>query len=474
MSFTQPLFLLYLAACAGLTILCPLRWRTTVILLASYGFYISWSLRAAAFVAALTLLVYGAAILGEPGRRSAKVSARIGITAALLLAACLIAFKVALLTPKQGIGGLVMPLGISYYTFKLISYVVEVSRGNWPAERNLASFASYVVFFPQIVAGPIQRPADFFSQIPPKPAIPWIALGRIASGLIKKCLVADNLAPTVNYIYGHLSTLHGTPLWLAFYFYPLQLYADFSGLTDIAIGAGQLFGITGPENFNHPFTASSVSDFWRRWHMSLTSWLRDYVFLPLRMATRQAGTLGLVFSIVVNMIAIALWHGLSLSYLIFGVLNGTYLALDALTSRHRTRFFKQHPSWQGFGTRLGWLLTFHLILVALVFFRATKPPDAIWLLGHLGVGLVGSTALLDPLRAEGGAHLLAVALAGYLILELLERYGSGVKMSRWHARAPRWVRWSLYASAAAAGVVGLGLLAIHSAGAKSPFIYEVF
>jgi alginate O-acetyltransferase complex protein AlgI len=474
MSFTQPLFLLYLATCAGLTRLCPLRWRTTLILLASYGFYLTWSLGAAAFLAVLTLLVYGAAILGEPGGRTAKDSARIGITSALLLAGCLAAFKVALLTPKHGVGGLVMPLGISYYTFKLISYVVEVSRGNLAAERNLVNFASYAVFFPQIVAGPIQRPADFFSQIPPKRAIPWIGLGRIASGLIKKCLVADNLAPAVNYIYGHLSTLHGAPLWLGFYLFPLQLYADFSGLTDIAIGAGQLFGITGPENFNRPFTASSVSDFWRRWHMSLTSWLLDYVFQPLRMATRRAGMLGLVFSIMVNMIAIGLWHGLSLSYLIFGMLNGTYLTLDALTARQRTRFFKQHPSWQRFGKSLGWVLTFHLIGLALVFFRATKPSDAIWLLGHLGAGLVGSTALLDPVLAEGGAHLLAVALAGYLIMESTERLWSGVNVNSWYALAPRWVRWSLCASAAAAGLVGLGLLTIHSAGARSPFIYEIF
>jgi alginate O-acetyltransferase complex protein AlgI len=474
MSFTQPLFLLYLAICAGLSRLCPPRWRTTVILLASYFFYLTWSVRAAAFLAALTFVVYVAAILGEPGRRSAKGSAWIGITAAFLLAACLTAFKVALLTPKQSIGGLVMPLGISYYIFKLISYVVEVSRGNLPAERNLVNFASYAVFFPQIMAGPIQRPADFFSQIPPKPRIPWIALGRIALGLTKKCLVADSLAPTVNYIYGHLSALHGIPLWLGFYLYPLQLYTDFSGLTDIAIGAGQLFGITGPENFNHPFTASSVSDFWRRWHMSLTSWLRDYVFLPLRMATRRAGTLGLVFSIMVNMIAIGLWHGFSLSYLTFGVLNGIYLTVDALTARHRTRFFKQHPSWQGFGRRLGWLLTFHVISGALVFFRATKPSYAIWLLGHLGVGFVGSTALLEPVLAEGGAHLLALALAGYLILELMEQFWSAVRVSRWHAGAPRWVRWSFYVSAATAGVVGVALLAIHSAGANPPFIYEVF
>src|SRR6202035_465278 len=115
-------------------------------------------------------------------------------------------------------------------------------------------------------------------------------------------------------------------LWIAFYLFPLQLYADFSGLTDIAIGTGRLFGINGPENFNRPFTATSISDYWRRWHMSLTTWLADYVFMPLRMAARGAGSLGLVFSITVNMVAIGLWHGLTTSYLAFGVVHSAYLS----------------------------------------------------------------------------------------------------------------------------------------------------
>ena len=144
--------------------------------------------------------------------------------------------------------------------------------------RRVGDFAAYVAFFPQILAGPIQRPADYFSQLPPIPARVTDALPRIAWGLVKKLLIADNLAPAVNYVYANVGGLHGAPLWVGFYLFPLQIYADFSALTDIAIGTGRLLGITGPENFNRPFTATSISDFWRRWHMSLTSWLLDYVF----------------------------------------------------------------------------------------------------------------------------------------------------------------------------------------------------
>ena len=148
---------------------------------------------------------------------------------------------------------------------------------------------------------------------------------------------------------------------------------DFSGLTDIALGVGLLFGIAGPDNFNRPYTASNISDFWRRWHMSLTNWLADYVFLPLRMATREAGKVGLSFSIAVNMVMIGLWHGLTGGYLVFGLLNAAYLIVDALTGRWRLRLFKRHPEWDQAAAWLGWLLMFHLILIADVFAQRRLP-----------------------------------------------------------------------------------------------------
>ncbi len=348
-----------------------------------------------------------------------------------------------------------MPLGISYYSFKLISYILEVHRGNLPAERSLVKFGAYVAFFPQIVAGPIQRPGDFFGQLPPTPVSIGGAVARIAWGLTKKLMIADNLAPAVNFVYAHVFDLHGAPLWIGLYLFPFQLYADFSGLTDIAIGAGQLFGITGPENFNRPFTASSISDFWRRWHMSLTNWLVDYVFVPLRMATRNIGATGLVLSITINMVAIGLWHGLTAGYLMFGVVNAAYLIGDALTSRRRAKFFKRNPAWERAGSWLGWLLTFHLIVVAEVFFRAPRVADALWLLRHLGSDLFGSTALLYRVITESGAQQLGIGVAGYLILELGERYwdklrlvellfqrttlGSMVVLFRWRVAYPCWL-----------------------------------
>jgi alginate O-acetyltransferase complex protein AlgI len=474
LSFTEPLFLLYLAVCTSINRICPARLRAAFLLVASYVFYLTWSPAAAGLLALLTILTFVAGLRVETARITGEVGpAWLAPGAVVLLVAYLAAFKVALLTSGHGIAGLVMPLGISYYTFKLISYLLDVHWGKIPAERGPVNFAAYIAFFPQIVAGPIQRPGEFFAQLPPKPALVSGALPRIGWGLVKKLLIADNLAPAVNSIYTHVTGLHGAPLWVAFYVFPLQLYADFSGLTDIAIGAGRLFGITGPENFNRPFTASSISDFWRRWHMSLTNWLVDYVFVPLRMATRQTGTFGLVLSITVNMVAIGIWHGLTAGYFVFGLLNAGYLVVDALTSR-RAKFFKRNPGWNRAGTWLGWLLTFHLILIAEVFFRARRLSDAFWLLGHLQIGLFGSTALLNSVIGNDGARALTIGLLGYLIMELGERYRVELRAKELYSTAPRWVRWSFCSAGVVVGIFGVALLIVHAGVKRSPFIYEIF
>jgi hypothetical protein len=472
LSFTDFSFLIFIALVAILCRLCPRRWRNLLLLAASYLFYLTWSARGAILLAAVTGLTFGAGILIGRAHKS-NTGTWLTPLAVVLLAGYLLVFKIALLTPSHGIAGLVMPLGISYTTFKLISYVLDVHWGKMDASMRFADFAAYVAFFPQILAGPIQRPGDYFSQLPPVPARAADALPRIAWGLVKKLLIADNLAPAVNYVYAHTTALHGAPLWVGFYLFPLQMYADFSGLTDIAIGTGRLFGVTGPENFNRPFTAASITDFWRRWHMSLTSWLSDYVFMPLRMATRTAGNLGLAFSITVNMVAIGLWHGLTATYLAFGLVHSLYLVVDVLTSRARAKFFKRHRDWDRAGSWLGWLITFHLVAIGLVFFRAAHVTDALWLLGHLFTGLAASGSLFWELVDSAGARTLAIGLAGYAVLELGERFRPDRRLGR-ISEAPRWVRWSAWCGATVLLIFGVALLLAHSGGPRSPFLYEIF
>ena len=471
MSFTSVEFLIFLVLFALLYRLCPRRFQGFCLLLASYLFYCSTSWRAAAALAGSTLVAFGAALLIERFReRPAARTVALGST--FLLTAYLVFFKALPLLPQFGLAGLVMPLGLSYYSFKLISYVLDVYWCRLQPTRDVVAFAAFVAFFPQIVAGPIERAGPFLSQAGSRPAAFSDALPRLAWGLVKKLVIADHMAPAINAVFGNVAGFHGAPVWLAFYLWPLQLYADFSGLTDIAIGAGRLFGITGPENFNRPFTASSISDYWRRWHMSLTTWLGDYVFTPLRMATRNAGKWGLSFSITINMVAIGLWHGLTWGYFVFGLLHSVYLIIDSLSMRARRSWFKRHADLDKAGEWLGWLLTFHLVAVALVFFRSRSLLDAVLLLANLWTWPAGFSSDLN--KIEPVLHALAIGVAGYLVLELGERFRPDEKWRAMIPTAPRSLRWSFYATAAVVFSFGLLLLMANGGGTKSPFLYAIF
>jgi alginate O-acetyltransferase complex protein AlgI len=470
-SFTSVEFLLWLAVLAALYRAFPAKFRFAFLLISSYLFYYySAGLLATILLAGVSLFTFaiGIWISRSRGRKTIALVLPIAI---ISLTAYLLLFKVEAALHPQGVVRWIMPLGLSYYTFKLISYVLDVYWDKMPAQRQLVPFLAYVAFFPQIVAGPIQRPDDFSAQHPrPGPVLP--AFSRIAWGLAKKLIVADHLAPAVAYAFSHTTISHA-PLWIGFYLWPLQLYADFSGLTDIAIGAGLLFGIRGPENFDRPFVASNIAEFWRRWHMSLTHWLVDYLFTPLRMATRAIGNVGLVLSITINMIAIGLWHGLSWGFFVFGVLHSVFMSVNALTTRLRKSWFKKHGDWDTAGTWLGRILTFHLVAGSLVFFRARSVADAITLLRNMllgaGHGLAG-LKLLD----YSTLHSLLFGLVGYLILELCEQRRPDRWLRNWCESGPRFARWSVYGAVTILLIFGFALLLANGGGTKNPFIYAIF
>jgi alginate O-acetyltransferase complex protein AlgI len=276
------------------------------------------------------------------------------------------------------------------------------------------------------------------------------------------------LGIAVNAVYGHPHNFHGGPLLAAFYLFPLQLYADFSGLTDIAIGSALLLGIYSPENFNRPFSATSISDYWRRWHMSLTNWLVDYVFTPLRMAARHLGTAGLVFALTVNMVGIGLWHGLAWGYLIFGLLHAVFLSVDALLMRSRTSFFRLHPAWNKPASVAGWLITFHAVALAMVFFRAQTVGDGLWVLGNMW-----SPRGLPEFTAQVGAASLADGLLCYGVFELIDYLRQRGLRPAQVRTAPLWIRWTAYGAGTAAAFIGVLLFMARPEGASN-FIYAIF
>ena len=474
MDFTTLKFLAFLALVALLYRLSAARLRAPLLLVASYAYYWSWSGWMALLLFGATTLAYLVALAVEKSQRqNAKHSLAILTVAALVLLLAL--FKSLPLLPPSLKGSLLVPIGISYYTFKLISYVLDVYWGAFPAERAFIPFAAYTAFFPQIVAGPIQRGESFLPQMhPPRSAKGRdVLLGtqRILLGYFKKFVVADSLGLLVNFVYSHVTSA-GTPLLLGYYAYPLQMYADFSGLTDIAIGSAWLFGIASPENFEAPFFAASPSAYWRRWHITLTTWLTDYVFTPLRMATRSAGDAGLVFSLTVNMVLIGIWHGFQWRFALFGLVHAVYLSIDALSQRARKKFYKKNPVADKLTDWVGPLITFHLVAIAFVFFRGENLATIFYFLGHLGQGLTDQSLDFKKLMITSG-QLILCGLAGYVIMEIADVLRRRNVDGELVVRLPRYARWSVYSCTAVLACLVI-LLLLASGDKRSPFLYAVF
>jgi alginate O-acetyltransferase complex protein AlgI len=461
LDFTSVAFLGFLAALALLYRLAPRAWRCPLLVAASYYFY--W-ISAHWFV----LLLLAATLAAFFAARSKSFL----LTIVGLLIATLVLFKAL---PLRETGWLI-PLGVSYYTFKLAGYLIDTHWGVIEPERRLLAFLAYPAFFPQIGAGPIQRPETFLPQAERASPVPFSTLVtgvlRILLGFFKKFVIADSLGRIVNYVYGHLTSNPGAPVLFGFYGYPLQLYADFSGLTDIAVGASILFGIEAPENFNAPFSAATPTDYWRRWHITLTQWLTDYVFTPLRMSLRSFGNSGLVFSLFVNMILIALWHGFRWTFVLFGVVHALYLSMDALTQRTRKRWYKNHRLANRITDWVGPLVTFHLITIAFVFFRANSVA-AVWaVFTHLFDGLGAfSEAFRDVL--DHSVHSLFLLAGAWLMMECADALRRRFWLQPLLINMPRWGRWSVY-SCTAVSVLFTVFLLLTSGQKSSPFLYAIF
>jgi D-alanyl-lipoteichoic acid acyltransferase DltB (MBOAT superfamily) len=470
MEFTSFAFLAFLMLAAAVFQVCPRQLRPACVLLFSYAFYCTWDPTAAAILLLATAACYGVALSVERAKTSAHLLLVISVVG---LVAYIGWFKAA-----QALGAgksFIAPLGISYYVFKLISYLVDVYWKKIPAEHNFIQFAAYVAFFPQIVAGPIQRPYDFLYQIKNNETPPTVnellsGVFRILIGFLKKLVVAESLVAVVNYGFNHTQSGSSLPNILSFYLFPLQLYADFSGLTDIAIGSALLLGFRSPENFDAPFLAPNISEFWRRWHMSLTNWLRDYVFVPLQMATRNYAEAGLALSLTINMVLIGLWHGFTLPFLVFGLIHAFYLVVDAFSARKRKKYYKSHARVASVLAFLGPIFTYHLVALANVFFRASSFSVAVQLLK----GLFGSFGNAQALAGE----ILALnrhvwfAFPAFAIAELIDFIRRRLE-TRSISVMPRSLRWSVYATACITWLF-LAFLLVTKKTEATPFLYAMF
>jgi len=345
----------------------------------------------------------------------------------------------------------VLPIGISFYTFNSMSYTIDVFRRKIAATTSVLEYSTFVALFPHLIAGPIVRFTDLHWQLKrPEPRLTSrmaaIGLFFLSFGLAKKLLVADQLAPYVDRLYSHPGDLGVLTGWAAAVGYSLQLYFDFSGYSDMAVGLAWLLGFRFPQNFNSPFKAVNISDFWRRWHMSLSSWFRDYLFIPLGGSRR--GPARTTFNLVVTMFLAGLWHGAAWTFVVWGLLHGAFLGGHALLQR------------AGLTPRsvvLNRAITFVFVAAAFVIFRSPNLATAGTILSSMvGFGGVDSIAQL---------HVLLPVQFAFMVVALLVFVN--VVPNTWEIRlAPR-IRYGL-----ATGI--LGAVAVMTIASPHPFIYFQF
>jgi len=270
---------------------------------------------------------------------------------------------------------ILLPIGISFFTFQALSYVIDVYRQEYPPYRSLLDLMLYKAFFPQLIAGPIVRAKDFLPQLKTQPRFEDIPIGRavtlISFGLFKKIFIANYLSTLfVDSVFANPTEFSSIEALASVYGYAVQIFCDFSAYSDIAIGTALLLGYTFPENFNNPYRARSIQDFWRRWHISLSSWLRDYLYIPL--GGNRKGSLGTYRNLLITMLLGGLWHGAAWNFIIWGLWHGVGLALERFAAGIRI-FRSKNVIWRAAGI----VFTFHFVCFGWIFFRAATFQTAV-------------------------------------------------------------------------------------------------
>lgn len=311
-----------------------------------------------------------------------------------------------------------LPLGLSFHTFQALSYTIEVYRGNQKAEKRFSVYALYVLFYPQLVAGPIERPQNILHQLKEYRPYDWEnvkeGLMRMAWGFFKKAVIADRLAMIVDRTFSHTADSSSLALFAGAFFYYFQVYCDFSGYSDIALGAARLMNIRLMDNFNQPFFSKNVSEFWRRWHISLYSWFMDYLFNPIIISLRNWGKVAVAIGLMTTFLLSGLWHGPAWHHIIYGGLHGSVLTYEYYTRKQRKQLFGFLPEKLNNFMAIG--ITFLFLIFSRIFFRAEDVPMAINYLKGL-FAFHGGSNYIGVSRQE-----LVFSIFLIFVLILRERY----------------------------------------------------
>jgi len=410
MLFNSLEFVVWFPIIAGIYFLLPHRFRWILLLLASYYFYMCWKAEYVVLIFISTIIDYFAGI------RIANAKSKLARKLYLSLSVCtnlglLFAFKyfnffadsTRLLLSNISVMNniphfnLLLPVGISFYTFQTLGYSIDVYRGRIKPQKHFGIFALYVSFFPQLVAGPIERASHLMPQFFEKQKFcsERILAGvtLCAKGFFKKIVIADNVALLVDLVYNDPQNFSGWPLITATILFAIQIYCDFSGYSDIAIGIARILGFRLMTNFNKPYLARSIAEFWKRWHISLSTWFRDYLYIPLggNRVTLKRFYLNIFITFVIS----GLWHGANWTFIVWGFLHALYMLMASAFSSTKERmllFFRIDRKSRIVGY-FNVVVTFSLVCFAWIFFRANSLRDSAYIVSHLFHGLGNFSSL---------------------------------------------------------------------------------
>ncbi len=479
MLFNSFQFLIFFPISVALYFSTPAKYRWTILLAASYYFYMSWRPEYAILILGSTIIDYFAAL------KMSKYQDKKKRTPILLFSlftnlGLLFTFKYFNFfsesfyhilkqfshsaTPFEL--NVLLPVGISFYTFQTLSYTIDVYRGDREPERHFGIFAVYVSFFPQLVAGPIERSTtllpQFHKTFEPNYNNMKYGLQLAAWGMFKKVAIADQLALYVNRVYSNPTGYTGFDILLATYFFAFQIYCDFSGYSDIAIGVARVFGYKFMKNFDRPYFSQSIHEFWKRWHISLSSWFRDYLYIPL--GGNRVSKSRLHFNLLAVFLTSGLWHGANWTFVVWGGLHGLFLIFERWSHKAREKLYTisgigKHTPIQKF---INIIITFHLVLFSWVFFRAQSLQKVFLYFKEIAKSFIyfdPNKIFKDPINP---LYFLVIILL--IMVEILQ---SRYKLRETIAKFPTWLRWSIYF---------IGLFSIYYLGEfnEQEFIYFQF
>mgnify|MGYP001006315373 CR=1 FL=1 len=465
MLFNSLEFLIFYPIITLLYFILPYRIRWVLLLAGSFYFYMAWRPEYIILIIITSSIAYFTSLkIGQTNNESKK---KFYLNISLIInLGLLIVFKYfnflndsmkILFThfnlPYNVPGfNLLLPMGISFYTFQTLSYSIDVYRGNIKPEKHYGIFALYVTFFPQLVAGPIERADRLLPQFYNKNKFDY---NRITSGLkimawgfFKKVVVADRLGAAVNTIYNNPAKHNSIQFIIATLFFTFQIFCDFSGYSDIAIGSAKVMGFDLMENFKRPYFSKSIAEFWRRWHISLSTWFKDYLYIPL--GGNRVSKIRNYFNLFITFLVSGLWHGANWTFVLWGALHGLYIVFGRLMIPFKNKLTAiSHIDKVPFIHKcLQVIFTFSLVAFAWIFFRANNIKDAFYIVTHLFTDLGKATDLSYIINSVSSMALtkfqLLIAIGGIITVEMVHIFERKRNAFEWLTHKPVLIRWAAY------------------------------